>query len=408
MSDVGAPQLVSKDEHTTLLTVEMTGDRTKAQDNIDKVLSLVSEADSDARFTVAAVGPAALDHDFKEISEKDLQTGEMYGIGAALVVLLIVFASAASALVPLVLAVVSILVAVGLTALLGTQFDFSFFIVNMITMMGLAVGIDYSLFVVSRFREERHHGLSVIDAVAATGATASQAVLVSGTTVVLALAGMLLVPASIFSSLGVGAILVVVVAMSATLTLLPAVLALLGDRVNAWRLPILGRSIDQAGEAETGFWGRVAHAVMRRPVVSVVASTALLLVFAWPFLSIQIGSNTGAKAIPKAAPSRVAYQLLEDKFESAGQNTAQIAIDGDTKDAEVAGAVASLEKALAEDGSFGSPLREVAPDGKTALITVPIKDDKTTEDLYAAVIKVASILLWHHRLHRVRCFEIVS
>ena len=113
--------------------------------------------------------------------------------------------------------------------------DFSFFVTNMITMMGLAVGIDYSLFIVSRYREERFKGLEKMDAIVAAGATASRAVFFSGMTVVLALLGMLIIPTTIFRSLGAGAIFVVVVAMLASLTLLPALLGLLGDRINSLR-----------------------------------------------------------------------------------------------------------------------------------------------------------------------------
>lgn len=387
------PQMISKDGNTLLISVEMAGKRENAQDNIGKLLEVVGKANEDSRFTVAAVGPAALDHDFKEISEKDLRVGETYGVGAALVVLVVVFASVVSAAVPLVLAVVSIMIAVGLTALLGLQWDFSFFIVNMISMMGLAVGIDYSLFVISRFREERQRGLAVVDAVAATGSTASQAVLVSGTTVVLALAGMLLVPASIFSSLGVGAILVVVVAVLATLTLLPAVLALLGDRVNAWRLPLLGRSIDRSVDAETGFWSRLAHGVMRRPLLSLVVSAALLVAMAVPYAGIEIGSNTGAKAIPKGAASRVAYELLEEKFGAGEMTPALIVIDADAKDPYVASAIQSLQQTLAEDEQFGPGAVQTAPNGKTALLTVPISSDKSTEELNSGVRRLRKDLV---------------
>src|SRR3712207_664972 len=134
---------------------------------------------------------------------------------------------------PLVLAIVSIVVALGLTALVAQAFALSFFVVNMLTGMGLALGIDYALFVVSRFREERARGVDKDDAIAAAGATSSRAVLFSGLAFVLALLGMVLVPDLILRSLGVGAILVGLVAVLAALTLLPAVLGLLGDRVNA-------------------------------------------------------------------------------------------------------------------------------------------------------------------------------
>ena len=144
---------------------------------------------------------------------------------------------------PILLSLLAITMAVGLTALVGQTFDVSVFAINMMSMMGLATGIDYSLFIISRFREERARGRDKLDAIAVTGGTASRAVLFSGLTVVLALLGLLIVPTNIFASLAIGAILVVSMSVIAALTLLPAVLGLLGDRVNSLKLPYLGRRI---------------------------------------------------------------------------------------------------------------------------------------------------------------------
>src|SRR4029453_17747121 len=175
--------------------------------------------------------------------------------------------------------------------LIGQAFQLSFFITNVITMMGLAVGIDYSLFIVSRYREERAKGLPKQGAIAETGATASRAVFFSGMTVVLALFGMLLVPSTIFRSLGLGAIIVVLVAVMISLTLLPAMLGLLGDKVNALRVPFIGKgAIEADHERRGGFWYTGPRIVMRYPVISVVASAGLLIALALPYLNITIGS----------------------------------------------------------------------------------------------------------------------
>ncbi len=149
------------------------------------------------------------------------------------------FGAVAAAFLPIVLAIAAIIVALGATALVGQAFDLSFFVTNMITMMGLAVGIDYSLFIVSRYREERARGLEKVDAIATAGDTAGRTVLISGMTVVLALTGLLILPVSVFQSLGAGAILVVIAAVLASMTLLPAVLGLMGDKVNAIRIPFI-------------------------------------------------------------------------------------------------------------------------------------------------------------------------
>src|SRR6185503_700694 len=184
-------------------------------------------------FTATVTGETTLDHDFGVISERDLQEGELkFGLPAAMLVLILVFGALVAASLPLLLALVSIVVALGLTALVGQQWELSLFVTNMLTGMGLALGIDYALFVVSRFREERAEGREKIEAIAATGATASRAVLFSGSAFVLAMTGLLLVQSTIMRSLATGAILVGIVSVVAALTLLPAILSLLGDRVN--------------------------------------------------------------------------------------------------------------------------------------------------------------------------------
>ena len=168
---------------------------------------------------------------------------------------------------PVLLAVFAIVVGIAMIALIGTVSPLSFFAVNMLTFMGLAVGIDYSLFIVSRFREERARGLDIEAAIERSAGTAGRAVMFSGLTVVLALVGMLIVPTQIFISLAVGAIVVVLVTMVAALTLLPAVLRLLGDRVNRGRIPFLSRArtvrtrVTESGRAR-------CTAAMRRPAIS--------------------------------------------------------------------------------------------------------------------------------------------
>ena len=235
-----AASLVSKDRRTTIIPVTMAASSGTVDEHIDGLYDIARQADGKDGFSVALTGSGAWERDAMSIAGSDMQRGEAIGIPIALVILIFVFASIVAAVVPLVLGMVAIVVGAALTALLGEGFMVSVFALNIVTMMGLAVGIDYSLFIVSRFREERAGGRAVPDAVGRAAATASRAVLFSGMTVVLALCGMLIVPFSIFTSLGAGAILVVVAAVAAALTLLPAVLALLGDRVNLLRLP-LGR-----------------------------------------------------------------------------------------------------------------------------------------------------------------------
>jgi hypothetical protein len=225
----------------------------------------VQRVDADPGYDAAVTGEWTADADFSRLSQDDLREGELlFGAPAALLILLLVFGTVVAGLLLLLMAIVSIVIALALTALLGQAFELSIFVVNMLTGMGLALGIDYTLFILSRYREERAEGREKLAAIAVAGATASRAVLFSGIAFVLAMFGLVLVPSSIFRSLAAGAILVALVSMVAALTLVPAFLSLLGDRMNALRVPFFGR-VAHRSSSEGRFWGAIARAVMGRP-----------------------------------------------------------------------------------------------------------------------------------------------
>ena len=272
---VPLPSLVSADKHATVAVFTMTGDQQNATKNVDKVVAAAKGSGNAPGFTLIATGEPSINQDFSSTAEKDLRTGEIFGAGIALIILVLVFGALVTAAVPLVLAAATIVLALGITTLVGRVMDLSFFITNMITMIGLAMGIDYSLFVVSRFREERLAGREKVDAVGRAGSTASRSVLFSAMAVILALGGLFLVPSTLFHSMAMGAIIAVFTALLAALTLLPAILGLLGDRVNALRIPFLRGARGGAGRPG-GFWDRLSRGVMRRPVFSLVAAVAVL------------------------------------------------------------------------------------------------------------------------------------
>jgi uncharacterized membrane protein YdfJ with MMPL/SSD domain len=289
----------------------------------------------DSTFNVEATGEWTVENDFQTLSQEDLQKGELqFGLPAALIVLLLVFGSVIAGLIPVALALVAIMAALGLTAFLGIFFDLSIFTVNMLTGMGLALGIDYSLFVVSRFREERSNGLEKLDAVGATGTTASRAVLFSGFAFVIAMFGLLIIPNTIFRSLAAGAILVGITSVLVALTLLPAVLSLLGDRVNSLRIPLIGRDAERGTGAVSPFWGGIVRTVMRRPAISLVLSTALLLLLALPVLDYTTG-EAGIRTLPDRFPSKQGFNALQQEFGVGTTDTVQVVIDGRARPADV-------------------------------------------------------------------------
>jgi uncharacterized membrane protein YdfJ with MMPL/SSD domain len=378
------PSLVSKDRHATLITVQRRAD-------VDRLLSVVEREDGRDGFSVAMTGEGTLDHDFNELSQHDLKSGELQiGLPAALVVLLLVFGAVVAGLVPLLMAIVAIVVALGLCALVAEAFTLSVFVVNMLTGMGLALGIDYSLFVVSRYREERGGGRAELDAIAAAGATASRAVLFSGTVFVIALTGMLLVPSNIMKSLAVGAIAVGIVSVLAALTLLPALLGLLGDRVNALRLPWVGRNL--GGGQEGRFWGAIVRAVMRRPVISLLSSATLLILLAVPAFGLRLGAS-GVSTLPDRLESKQGFAALARDFPQASASPALIAVIGDVKSPRVRSAIARLRKDLAAEPVFGRSDLRVAPSGDVAAIGVAVGGDRTGPRALDAVRHLRSVVI---------------
>jgi uncharacterized membrane protein YdfJ with MMPL/SSD domain len=375
------PRLVSQDGDATVLLVAFGRD---GDDDVDGVVDAVQRLDDEAGYTAAVTGSRTADADEDEASLEDLKKGELFfGAPVALVIVLLVFGAVVAGLIPVLLAVVSILVALALVALLALAYDMSVFTQNMLIGMGLALGIDYSLFILSRYREERLDGRDKLDAIATAGGTASRAVLFSGIAFVLAMLGLLLVPSTIFRSLAAGAILVGIVSVVAALTLLPAVLALFGDRVNALRIPLFGRAAQRAGR-EGRFWGAIVHSVMRRPVVSLVLAAGLLVALAAPVLALDTGTS-GAATLPDRFESKQGYLLLREEFPKESTEPVEIAVAADVETAAVKAAVARLEDELASRPIFGEPVVEANQAGTVARITVPIAGNPDSERAIDAV-----------------------
>jgi RND superfamily putative drug exporter len=266
----------------------------------------------------------------------------------------------------------------------------SVFAINMISMMGLATGIDYSLFIISRYREERMRGRGEIDAITVTGGTASQAVLFSGLTVVLALAGLLLVPTNIFASLAIGAILVVTMSVLAALTLLPAVLSLLGDRVNSLKVPYLGRRLLESHAAGRTSWiARAAQRAMRRPGLALGTGVVVLLLAASPLVFMKTGVS-GVSSFPNSFQSKRAFGILNQQFSAGRVSPVQIVVDGPVNTPAVQSGIRRLKGALAADSAFGPVQTETAKSGTLALLSVPVKGDSVANLALSKVRKLRS------------------
>jgi uncharacterized membrane protein YdfJ with MMPL/SSD domain len=287
--------------------------------------------------TVVATDDLAVTHDFDAILEKDLQRLETLSLPLVLILLLLVFGTVVAALLPIGVGMLAVIGGVGGVMLLTRFTDVSVYAVNIVTLIGLGVSIDYSLFIVKRYTEERTRGASGEDALGRTLATAGRATAFSGLTVAVGLAGLLFYQGMIFASMGLAATIVVLLAVFYALTFLPALLALLGPRVE--RLPVRMRRRPKPAR-ESG-WARFAHAVMRRPVAALVPALVVLLLAGSPFLQLELGAG-GLNALPASAESRAGDALVKEQFPDEGANRISMVVrfpDGDPLSAERVGAL---------------------------------------------------------------------
>ncbi len=379
----GAP-IVSADGGDQLLTVVLTKtDLDDASTDAAAVKDAMEAVEAPSGIESRLFGQGTISNDFERLAQEGLEKGETIGIVVALIVLLVVIGSAVAAGLPILLAVAAIAVAIGITAFIGNFMSLSFFVVNFITMIGLAVGIDYALFIVARYREERVRGFDKIEAIGRAGATANRAVFFSGLTVVLALVGMLFVPNTIFRSLGIGAIMVVVLAVAASMTLLPAVLSLLGDRINKGRVRRQSSldNVDKTG----GIWDKITALVMARPVLWLAGGVGVMLVLGAFALSMETGFS-GVSTLPEDLASKQAFEILETEFGLGGAtDPVEVVIDGEIT-SEVEAAVGVLAGSIAGNETFGAPDALVVNQaGDLALLSIPLTGDFQSESAGAAV-----------------------
>jgi putative drug exporter of the RND superfamily len=371
--------------HATLIPISITNDDTSTIEDIRTLL-----ADNGAPgFTVQLAGQATMFADFSKVAEEDARKGESIGIAAALIVLVVVFGAIVAAVVPIAMGVLAIAIALGIVTVVGQFVQFNLFVTNMISMIGLAVGIDYSLFIVSRFREERKKGFEKLDAIAAAGATASRAVFFSGMTVVLALLGMFILPTTIFRALASGAIFVTVCSILAAMTLLPAVLALVGDRINWPRLGKRAR-LDVPHDVQGGFWDRVTRTVMARPVVFLVASVLVLGTLGSFYFQLNKGSSTNLATLPDT-PVKAAMLTLQRDFAGGLTDPIEVVVTGDVQSSGAQAAIQTFQQDVSNLRSF-APETVVQPsrDGSVVKISTYLKGDTQNDAAFAAVRELRS------------------
>ena len=310
-------KLISKDGHAIAVDVAAKDDLATARDYYPELRALVR---SDA-LRIQATGLLAINNGFNDVLQADLRRAETVSLPLALILLLVVFGSVVAALVPLGVGVLAVVGGIAGMYLVARVTDVSVYALNVVTLIGLGVAIDYSLFITNRFREEMRRGRSGNNALAIAMATSGRAITFSGLTVAIGLSGMLFFQGTFLSSMGISGAIVVASAVFYGLTFLPALLAIIGRNLGRGRVPFL-----QPDTTGTGWWHTIATTVMRRPLVVLVPVVAVILVLGSPFLHLRLANND-VTALPKHEESRAAFDRLVDEFPGGNQTHINLVVE---------------------------------------------------------------------------------
>ena len=377
---------ISEDRHSALIQFSPEGSYDDAVTYIDSITAATEKVqEENPGYYVGQAGSASTGKALDEMFTGQLARAGLLSIPLTLGILLLVFGSLVGASIPLLLALTSVFATMGLVALPSQIVPMDESISEVILLIGLAVGVDYSLFYIRRERDERRAGRSESAALEAAAATSGRAVLISGITVMIAMAGMFFSGDKTFMSFAIGTMMVVAVAMLGSLTVLPAMLSWLGDRVEKVRVPLVWRLKREDGEPRV--WGAILDRVLRRPVFSAAAATAVLAAMAIPALTLNTAIS-GLDALPASLKELQSYNRVNDAF-PGGATPAVVAIAGDASDPELQAAVADLRERAPATGQALEPIHvEVAPGGKAVQVQIPLVGkgtDKSSTDALATV-----------------------
>jgi len=374
---------ISKDRHSALIQFSPEGSYDEAVTYIDSITAATEKVQSqNPDYYVGQAGSTSTGKALEEMFGSQLAMAGLLSIPLTLGILLLVFGSVVGATIPLLLALTSVFATMGLVALPSQLVPMDESIAEVILLIGLAVGVDYSLFYIRRERDERRAGRSESAALEAAAATSGRAVLISGVTVMIAMAGMFFSGDKTFMSFAIGTMLVVAVAMIGSLTVLPAMLSWLGDRVDKVRVPLVWRLRRSDGEGRV--WAAILDRVLRRPILSMAAATTALLVLAVPALSLN-PAISGLDALPASLEEIQSYNKVNDAF-PGGALPAVVAISGDTSDPELQAAVTELRTQALATGQALEPIHvEVAPGGRAMQVQIPLVGKGTDAESNAAL-----------------------
>ncbi|MGK5522377.1 MMPL family transporter [Micromonospora sp. URMC 107] len=389
VASVGEP-VTARDGSALLLPITMSGDPRTAADRVQPLRDATAEVqDGHPRLRVEQVGGPSINQALDDTLGDDFKRAELLSLPVTLAILIIAFGALIAAGVPVLLALSSVAAAMGLSTLASHLVPATDTTASVILLIGMAVGVDYSLFYVRREREERAKGRSGLDAVEIAAETSGHAVVVSGLAVMISMGGLLLADDAVFSSLAVGSILVVAVAVIGSLTVLPALLAKLGRWVDRPRVPLLWRLTAprtgrHGGQASPRFWPAVLRPALRAPVATLVISVGLLLALATPALGMKM-KFPGMEDLPRSTPAMQAYDRLTAAFPSNG-TTHTVAVRAPAGEADrVEAALTALAGRASADPLFApteatGPRIEVSADRRVSVLEVATPHTSRTDE----------------------------
>jgi uncharacterized membrane protein YdfJ with MMPL/SSD domain len=375
---------ISRDGHATLIDFELPGGTNTVKDHVGAPLHTVDRAQqANPDYTIGEFGDASADKQLTKAFQDDFAKAETTSLPITLVILLFAFGALVAAFVPLLLALTAVGATIGLVGLVSHIGAVDESISSVILLIGLAVGVDYSMFYLRREREERESGRSENASLDAAAATSGRAVLISGGTVIIAMSGMYLAGASTFQSFATGTIIVVAVAVVGSLTVLPAILAWLGDRVERGGIPIIKRM--KWNPSPSGLWSRTVDGVLRHPFITGTAAAGILIFLAIPAFSLHTATS-GVETLPQNLPVIKTYNRIVAAF-PGGPIPAEVVVSADdVKSGEMKSAIADLEKRASKNPKFEQPITtDVNPDRTAVIISIPVAGDGTDSRSNAAL-----------------------
>jgi RND superfamily putative drug exporter len=382
--DTHAPALVSRDRHATYAAITL---KARGDDAKKAAYQTVKDHLAAAGVRTQIGGLVAFNATADDMTKKDVSRGEMLAMPVVLVLLVLVFGGLVAASMPLLIGILAILGGLTATRVITTFTDVSTFAANTITLLGLGMAIDYSLFIVSRFREELRAGHQPREAIARTMSTAGRTVLISGLTIALALASLLIFPQAFLRSMGLGGMAAVTVAMLGALTVLPGLLVILGPRINALRIPIPGRrrrEARRAAGARRDFWGTLAHSVMRRPVVYIVGVLIVLGVLASPLRRADF-AGADERVLPSGTEARVVAERVAAEFPGGTPAPIETFVGGATgaQVQDVSGHIRALPNVTG--------VQLAATKGDASLLLVSYTGGRTSNQAYDTVREIRAL-----------------